>query len=113
MWRALGLNVGVFGLLFGLHIVFAARNMDTAFATVAALITVQVVAFGPITALGVLSESGIERRRALRRTIPLSLAMAIGLAWAYGGMAWSMPALVGVLGATLAVHGVADRLWSS
>ena len=111
MWRALGLNMGVFGLLFGLHIVFAARGMDTPFATVAALITVQVVAFGPITAWGASPESGIERRRALRRTTPLSLAMAIGLAWAYGGMAWSLPALVGVLGATLVVHGVAYRRW--
>ena len=113
MWRALGLNVGVFGLLFGLHIVFAARDMDTAFAMVAALITAQVVAFGPITALVASPESGIERRRALRRTIPLSLAMAIGLAWAYGGMAWSLPALAGVLGATLVVHGVADHRWSA
>ena len=111
MWRALGLNVGVFGLLFGLHIVFAARDMDLAFATVAALITVQVVAFGPITALGVSPESVIERRRALRRIIPLSLAMAIGLAWAYGGMSWSIPALVGVLGATLVVHSIAYRRW--
>ena len=113
MWRALGLNLGVFGLLFGFHIVFAARNMDAAFATVAALITFQVVAFGTITAWGASPESGIERRRALRRTTPLSLAMAIGLAWAYGGMAWSLPALVGVLGATLVVHGVAYRRWSA
>jgi hypothetical protein len=93
VWRALGLNLGVFGLLFGLHIVFAARDMDTAFAMVAALIT--------------------GRRLALRRTTPLSLAMATGLAWAYGGMAWSLPALVGVLGATLVVHGAAYRRWSS
>jgi hypothetical protein len=113
VWRALGLNLGVFGLLFGLHIVFAARNMDAAFAMVAALISVQVVAFGPITALGASLESGTERRLALRRTTPLSLAMAIGLAWAYGGMAWSAPALVGVLGATLVVHGVADRRWTA
>ena len=113
MWRALGLNLGVFGLLFGLHIVFAARNMDAAFATVAVLITVQVVAFGTITAWGASPESGIVRRRALRRTTPLSLAMAIGLAWAYGGMAWSLPAVVGVLGATLVVHGVAYRRWSA
>ena len=113
MWRALGLNVSVFGLLFGLHIVFAARNMDAAFATVAALITVQVVAFGPITALGASLESGLERRLALRRITPLSFGMSIGLAWAYGGMAWSVPALVGVIGTTLVVHGAAYRRWSS
>ena len=112
MWRALGLNLGVFGLLFGLHIVFAARDMDTAFTMVATLITVHVVAFGPITALGASLESRLERRLALRRTTPLSLAMATGLAWAYGGMAWSVPAVVGVLGATLVVHGAAYRRWS-
>mgnify|MGYP006254319395 CR=1 FL=1 len=54
MWRALGLNMAVFGLLFGLHIVFAARDMDNAFATVAALITLQVVTFGPLTALSLI-----------------------------------------------------------
>ena len=113
MWRALGLNVGVFGLLFGLHIVFAARDMNAAFATVAALITFQVVAFGPITAWVASPESVTDQRLVLLRTTPLSLAMAIGLAWAYGGMAWSMPALVGVLGATLVVHGAAYRRWSS
>ena len=113
MWRALGLNLGVFGLLFGLHIVFAARDMDTAFAMVAALITAQVVAFGLITAWAASPESVTGRRLALRRTTPLSLAMATGLAWAYGGMAWSLPALGGVLGATLVVHGAAYRRWSS
>ena len=113
VWRALGLNVGVFGLLFGLHIVFAARDMDVAFAIVAALITVQVVTFGPITAWAATVQSKAERRRALLRTMPLSLGMAIGLAWAYGDMAWSLPALVGVLGATLMVHSVAYRRWSS
>lgn len=112
MWRALGLNLGVFGLLFGLHIVFAARDMDTAFAMVAALITVHVLAFGPVTAWVGSPESVTGRRLALRRTTPLSLAMATGLAWAYGGMAWSLPAVVGVLGATLVVHGAAYRQWS-
>ena len=105
--------MGVFSLLFGLHIVFAAGDLDTAFAVVAALITVQVVAFGPLTALASSFESGAERRLALRRTSPFSLAMAVGLAWAYGDMAWSIPALVGVLGTTLVVHAVADRRWSS
>ena len=103
--------MGVFGLLFGLHIVFAARDMDTAFAMVAALITAQVIAFGPITAWVASPESVTGRRLALCRTTPLSLAMATGLAWAYGGMAWSLPAVVGVLGAMLVVHGAAYRRW--
>ena len=105
--------MGVFGLLFALHIVFAARYMEVAFAVVAILITVQIVAFGPITALVSSVENGTERRRLLRRSSPLSMVMAVGLAWAYGNMAWSMPALVGVLGATMLVHVVADRRWSS
>ena len=105
--------MGVFSLLFALHIVFAARDMEVAFAVVATLITVQIVAFGPITALATSVENGTERRHLLRRSSPFSLVMAIGLAWAYGDMAWSMPALVGVLGATMLVHVVADRRWSS
>lgn len=105
--------MGVFSLLFALHIVFAARDMEVAFAVVAILITVQIVAFGPITALVSSVENGTERRRTLRRSSPLSMVMAVGLAWAYGDMAWSMPPLVGVLGTTMLVHIVADRRWSS
>lgn len=112
VWRALGLNLAAFGLLFALHIVFAARDMDIAFGLIATLITFQVVTFGPLTARIAAPETARERRLALRRSTPISLAMAIGLAWAYGGMAWSMPALVGVLGATLMVHALADRRWA-
>ena len=113
MWRALGLNMAVFGLLFSLHVVFAARDMDNAFAAVATLITLQIVAFGPLTARMSTSQTAPERRLVLRRSLPVALALAVGLAWAYGGMAWSTPALVGVLGASLVVHALADRRWSS
>ena len=113
MWRALGLNMAVFGLFFGLHIVFAARGMDNAFSAVAALMTLQVVTFGPLTAQMSASETASERRLALRRSLPVAMVLAVGLAWAYGGMAWSTPALVGVLGASLVVHAFADRRWSS
>ena len=112
MWRALGLNMAVFGLLFSLHVVFAARDMDNAFAAVAALITLQIVAFGPLTARMSSSQTAFERRLVLRRSLPAALALAVGLAWAYGGMAWSTSALVRVLGASVVVHAVADRRWS-
>ena len=105
--------MAVFGLFFGLHIVFAARDMDNAFAAVAALITLQVVTFGPLTARMSASKTASERRLVLRRSFPVALALGVGLAWAYGGMAWSTPALVGVLGASLVVHVLADRRWSS
>lgn len=105
--------MAVFGLLFSLHVVFAARDMDNAFAAVAALITLQVVAFGPLTVRMSSSQTASERRLVLRRSLPVALALAVGLAWAYGGMAWSTSALVRVLGASVVVHAVADRRWSS
>ena len=79
--------MAVFGLFFGLHIVFAARDMGNAFAAVAALITLQVVTFGPLTARMSASKTASERRLVLRRSFPVALALAVGLAWAYGGMA--------------------------
>ena len=48
MLRGLVLNLVVFGVLFVLHIVAAANDMDAVFRLVAVLISVQVIAFGPL-----------------------------------------------------------------
>ena len=109
MWRAIGLNLGFFGLLFLLHIVAARFNADTAFTAVALLITLHVFFFGP-ACLVVSRLSSQEHRRLLNQRGALaSFPLALGLGWAYGSMAWSWPEWPLVLTAWLAVHAMMDR----
>ena len=51
------------------------------------------------------------RRQTLRRSFPVALPLAFGLAWAYGDMAWSLLETTGVVGASLVVHLAFDRYW--
>ena len=66
MWRAIGLNLSLFGMLFLLHIVAARFDANTAFTVVAILITVHVLFFGP-ACLVVSRVSSQEHRRILNR----------------------------------------------
>ena len=109
MWRALGLNLGVFGLLFGLHIVFAARGMDLMFSLVAVFISLQVLLFGPLTVVLEGARHRTHRRQTNRTSSLVALPLSFGLAWAYGGMAWSITAVGAVVGATLMFHATLDR----
>ena len=113
MRRALGLNLFAFALLFGLHVVFAANDLSTMFAIVACLISLQTVAFGPITAVLASHDSDEARRRTLLRSAPFSLVLALGLAWAYGDMAWSTTAVVAVAGLSFIAHAAAYRRWAT
>ncbi|RJU97640.1 MAG: hypothetical protein DWC10_04420 [Candidatus Poseidoniales archaeon] len=109
MWRAIGLNLSLFGMLFLLHIVAARFDANTAFTVVAFLITLHVLFFGP-ACLVVSRLSSQEHRRILNRWGALaSLPLALGLGWAYGGMAWSWPEWPLILTAWLAVHVMMDR----
>ncbi len=109
MWRALGANLAILALLFGLHVVFASQNMDLAFAVVALSISVQVVFFGPVTVLFDGANLSGPRRATNRLGFLFGFPLSFGLAWAYGDMAWSLPWVVGIVGATLGVHVVLDR----
>ena len=109
MWRAIGLNLCLFGMLFLLHIVAARFDANTAFTVVALLITLHVFFFGP-ACLAVARLSSREHRRLLNQRGALaSLPLALGLGWAYGGMAWSWPEWPLILTGWLAVHTLMDR----
>ena len=105
MWRALVGNLGVFGLLFGLHIVFASLDLELAFSIVALAITVQVVLFGPFSVV----LEGARRRRTNRVGFAIALPLSFGLAWAYGGMVWSPLVVLVVVGTTVVFHLLLDR----
>ena len=109
MLKELLINLGVFSGLFVLHIIFAANGMDMAFTAVALLISFQIIGFGPLTVA--LTRPKHARRQTLRRSFVVALPLAFGLAWAYGGMAWSMPETIGVVGMSLVVHFAFDRYW--
>lgn len=109
MRRALLLNLAVFCLLFGLHIVFAARGMDLLFSLVAVFISLQVVLFGPLTVVLEGARLRTHRRQTNRRCSLVALPLSFGLAWAYGDMTWSLPATVVVVGLTVLFHGMLDR----
>lgn len=109
MWRALALNAGTFGALFGLHIVFATLDWELAFSLVAVSISAQTVCFGPLTVVLEGAVDRAQRRRTNRAAAVVAFPLALGLAWAYGGMAWSLTSLVVVLGLTVSVHLALDR----
>ena len=110
MLKALIINSCVFLGLFLLHIVFAANGQDTAFTAVALLISLQVIGFGPLTVI-LAGERGAHRRQTLRRTLVVALPLAFGLAWSYGGMAWSLTEMVAVVGASISVHFAFYQYW--
>jgi hypothetical protein len=110
MLKALLINLGIFSGLFVLHILFAANGMDMAFTAVALLISFQIIGFGPLT-VALTRNTNVVRRQTLRRSFPVALPLAFGLAWAYGDMAWSLLETTGVVGASLVVHLAFDRYW--
>ena len=107
--RRLLLHYSVFCVLFAGHVVAATLDADVAFQIVAFAVSIQVVMFGPLGAATAPSLS-LNERRQLNQVFGLGgLPLAVGLAWAYGGMAWSWPPLVLVLGAWLWMHLATDR----
>ena len=109
MRRALLLNLAAFSLLFVLHIVFAARGMDLLFSLVAVFISLQVVLFGPLTVVLEGARRRTHRRQTNRLSSLVALPLSFGLAWAYGDMAWSLPAVGMVVGLTVLFHGILGR----
>ena len=109
MWRALAVNIAAFSLLFLLHILFASQDFDLAFSVVALFISLQVILFGPLTVVLEGANLRNDRRRTNRVSFLFALPLSIGLAWAYGGMAWSVTAVGLVVGATLILHATLDR----
>jgi hypothetical protein len=108
MWKAVLFNFLVFGVLFGLHIVFASAGWSLAFSVVALAISVQIVLFGPLTVVLEGSPSRWQRRSTNRIAGVVGLPLSIGLAWAYGGMAWAPMAVLVVVGLMLTCHLVLD-----
>ena len=113
MWRGLGLNLVGFAVLFALHVVFAAGGMELAFSIVAVLISLQVFMFGPLAVVLERPVGRAKRRQTNRASTLVAFPLAFGLAWAYGGMAWSAPHTVAIVGLTVMVHGVLDRKLAS
>ena len=101
--RGVVLSAGVFALLFLLHIVAAANDMDAFFRIIAILITVQILFCGfsiqILSGLNELADKKVMNRIGLLISIPLS----IGLGRAYAGMEFDVTVLLWVL-ATLILH---------
>lgn len=101
-------HLGVFSTLFVAHIVAAMADAWVAFHVVAVAVSVQVILFGP---LGAATSPGLSlnhRRRRHRQYTLIGLPLALGLAWAYGDMAWAAGPFAGVMGAWAVAHAVMD-----
>ena len=104
-WKALVVNLGAFAVLFALHVVAASLGWDMLFRLVACSITFQIFLFGPLTVWIQNAPSRLERRRTNGMATLVALPLALGLAWAYGGMSWN-PYAVGVfVGIILSIQG--------
>ena len=112
MLRAVGVNLVLFFALFLLHIVFAASGIDAGFRLVAFLISIQAIGFAPLPAMLVGPCEASVRRTVAMRSLTVGVPLAFGLAWAYGGMAWSLPETAGIVGGSLAVYAAFDRFWA-
>jgi hypothetical protein len=106
---ALMVNAGLVGVLFALHIVFAVLDWDLAFSLVALSISAQIVCFGPLTVMMAAESDRTKRRQLNRQASLVALPLALGLGWAYGGMAWSWLPVSTVFALTVAVHTALDR----
>ena len=86
--RSIFIFGAIFSLLFALHIVFAATNLDFLFRLVAIMISVIILFCGPF--LVYLEKS--KKRYSLVYNIGMiiSCPLSIGLGWAYGGMSTSV-----------------------
>ena len=107
--RRLMAHYAVFGTLFGSHVVAAALEAEVLFRIVATAVSIHIVLFGPLGSAAAPSLS-LHARLHLNRTFAAGSApLAVGLAWAYGGMAWSIPSLVVVMAAWSVAHLEMDR----
>ena len=109
MWRGIGVNSLLFGVLFLLHIIAARLDIDGAFRLVALLITVQVLFFGPVSVFFERACTPGMRKDINRRGALVSFPLALGLGWAYGDMTWSLPEWPLIFLAWSFVHVLADR----
>jgi len=103
-WKPFAVNLGIFTLLFALHVVAASRDFALLFRLVALSITLQILFFGPLTVWIENAPSRFERRQTNGIATFVALPLAFGLAWAYGGMAWDLSAVVVIVGFTAVVQ---------
>lgn len=101
--RGVVISAGVFALLFLLHIVAAANDMDAFFRIIAILITAQILFCGfSIQILSGLNE--LADKKAMNRIgLLISIPLSIGLGRAYAGMEFDVTVLFWVF-ATLILH---------
>ncbi len=78
----------IFSLLFALHIVFAAANLEFLFRLVALMLTGMIFLCGPC--LVYLEKSKIKYSSTYNLGMTISCPLSIGLGWAYGGMTTSI-----------------------
>ena len=101
--RGVMLSAGFFSLLFLLHIIAAANDMDTFFRIIAILITAQVLFCGySIQVLSGLNEFA-DKMAMNRIGLLISIPLSIGLGRAYAGMEFDVTVLYWVF-ATLILH---------
>jgi len=104
LFRATCITATVYAVLFLAHIVAAAKDMDLAFRTVAALITILTFSVGIcIRCIGRIKGKDAQLRA---NTIGLcfALPLAIGLAWAYAEQSFDITRTVLFLAIATAVH---------
>ena len=78
----------IFALLFTLHIIFAATNLELLFRIVAIMLSVMIFFCGPF--LVYLEKSKVRYSSLYNIGMIVSCPLSIGLGWAYGGMSTSV-----------------------
>jgi len=87
-WQSIFIFGVIFGLLFVLHIVFAAANLELLFRLVAIMLSGMILFCGPC--LVYLEKSKIRYSLVYNIGMIISCHLSIGLGWAYGGMSTSV-----------------------
>ena len=86
--RSIFIYVAIFGILFTLHIVFAATNLDFLFRLVAITPSATNLLRGPC--LVYLEKSKIRYSLVYNIGMIITCPLSVGLGWAYGGMSTSV-----------------------
>lgn len=104
LFRATCITATVYAVLFLAHIVAAAKDMDLAFRTVAALITLLTFSVGTCIRLIGRIKGTEAQLRANTIGLCFALPLAVGLAWAYAEQSFDITRTVLFLAIATAVH---------
>ncbi len=104
LFRGVCISATLYAALFLSHIVAATQDWDTLFKIIALLISLMTFIIGPSIVIFGKINMMQEKIRANTFGFPISIVLAIGLAWAYEDQSLDMIRTLAFIGVAIGVH---------